>query len=173
LASIQLAERNLRRHSGRYLIVRYEDLAARPEETLRAVCAFIDEPYLPALLQARPSGDGRGADRAASGQGDRGGPDDQGAQTRWAATVGAFRDVMPLADLTFMEAQAGRAMAVHGYPLERVRLPAGERLAYHLRDLPLNLTRLLAWRSRERIDQLLPPRLARPPAWGKVRLSEA
>jgi len=33
-----------------YLEIRYEDLVRRPEETLRQICTFIDEPYAPAML---------------------------------------------------------------------------------------------------------------------------
>lgn len=51
-ASVDLAARNAARHPGRYRIVRYEDLLARPEAVLRHLSAFIGEAYDDAMLRA-------------------------------------------------------------------------------------------------------------------------
>lgn len=48
--SSTLALWNQRRYPGRYLVVRYESLAAKPEETMRYICAFLDEPFVPEML---------------------------------------------------------------------------------------------------------------------------
>ena len=52
VASAALARRNLRRHPGRYRVVRYEDLIARPEDTLRQLAAYLQEDYHPAMAAA-------------------------------------------------------------------------------------------------------------------------
>src|SRR5436309_3360296 len=38
------------RGSAQYLRIRYEDLTSYPNETMRLVCAFIDEPFEPAMV---------------------------------------------------------------------------------------------------------------------------
>ena len=38
------------RSSPRYLLVRYEQLVAQPEQELRRICAFVGEEYFPAML---------------------------------------------------------------------------------------------------------------------------
>lgn len=40
-----------RRKPDACLLVRYEDLIADPEKVLRAICAFLDEPFVPEMLQ--------------------------------------------------------------------------------------------------------------------------
>ncbi|CAN5740622.1 sulfotransferase [soil metagenome] len=56
------------RGDARYQEVRYEDLVARPEETLRELCAFIGEPFDAALLQ-RPGDRAEGGARSADAGG--------------------------------------------------------------------------------------------------------
>lgn len=48
--SVRLAQRNQKRYLGRYMVVKYETLVREPEATLREVCAFLGEDYLPAML---------------------------------------------------------------------------------------------------------------------------
>lgn len=50
---VRHARRGLERWPGQALLVRYEDTTSDPEATLRRVCAFIDEPYDPALVGQR------------------------------------------------------------------------------------------------------------------------
>jgi len=38
------------RHRPKYLLVRYEQLVAQPEQELKRICAFVDEEYSPAML---------------------------------------------------------------------------------------------------------------------------
>jgi hypothetical protein len=50
--SAELAERNRRRYADRYRVVRYENLAAHPEATVREVCAFLGEDFLDGMAEA-------------------------------------------------------------------------------------------------------------------------
>src|SRR6266487_860601 len=50
LDSVGLATRNQQRYPDRYKIVRYETLISRREETLREVCAFLNEAFEPSML---------------------------------------------------------------------------------------------------------------------------
>src|SRR5690606_4704039 len=50
LDSLRLAERHTRRYPDAYLIVRFEDLVTDTEATVRRVCAFLDAPFTPTML---------------------------------------------------------------------------------------------------------------------------
>jgi hypothetical protein len=107
-----------------YLEVRYEDLVREPEATLRRVCAFVELPWHPTVLDyharaqerleelARPERrpDGRivsGADRAAI-HGRTSQPPD-------AAHVGRWRREMSVPDRQWFEARAGALLRELGY----------------------------------------------------------
>jgi hypothetical protein len=124
LRSVDLAERNERRHPRRYRVVRYETLAARPEETMRELCDFVGEPFLDVMADALL--------RTALHLGD----DDAPA----AATARSS------ADLAFVELAAARQLTGLGYPPAGIRMPARRRLSFLLVDRPLNRTAMAAWR---------------------------
>ena len=50
LYSLALAQRNLQKYPDRYQVVRFETLVRQPEQTLRDVCDFLGEAYVPAML---------------------------------------------------------------------------------------------------------------------------
>ena len=50
--SADLTARNLRRYGDRYLVVRYEALCGDPDATVRAVAAFLQEDFHPAMISA-------------------------------------------------------------------------------------------------------------------------
>ena len=131
LASIRLGERNLARFPGRYRLVRYEDLATRPEATLRDVCAFIGEPFDPQMLEMRGAETFREAGNSSYGQIPEG--------TISTSSIGRFRTVLRPAEIAFIQEVAGRVMAAHGYPLEPVPLAGPAAVRYRLVDRPWNL----------------------------------
>jgi hypothetical protein len=131
LASVSLARGNQRRYPDRYMVVRYEALAARPEQTLREVCAFIGEAFVPAMLTLE------GAMRF--------GDEDNEPGDR--AAVARTSPAMSRREVAFVQACAGRAMAAYGYQPQPVRLSLGERLLLYLVDWPTNLARIVAWRT--------------------------
>jgi hypothetical protein len=140
--SIEQGKRNQQRYPDRYTMVRYESLAARPEETLREICAFIGEEYTPAMLTM----EGAPAHRNKGGNSSYGKREPGKIST---SSIGRFRKVLSQRDIAFMQAYAGRPMAEFGYELEPIALPAAERLLYAFVDWPFNLGRMLAWRARE------------------------
>lgn len=87
--SADLALTNSSRYPGRYRVIRYEDFAANPEDTVRDVCSFIDEEYSHDMVHA--VGDLRDA---------AGFDQEQG---------------LPVAAARFIEGQAGDRMKPLGY----------------------------------------------------------
>jgi hypothetical protein len=142
LYSVKLAERNLERYPDRYKIVRYEALVSQPEATLREVCDFLGEEFVPAMLtlenvprfQHRLTGE-------------------SGRSPLSMEFIGRFRDGTSRREIAFIQTYTGRKMCAFGYKIEPVNLSAGEWLALYLFDWPLNLARILAWRSKDGIQQ--------------------
>jgi hypothetical protein len=66
LYSADLATRNARRYPGRYLVVRYESFAARPEEHLREIALFLGEQVEDAMLEVLATSDLRAVTPSAS-----------------------------------------------------------------------------------------------------------
>jgi hypothetical protein len=131
LASVSLARRNQRRYPDCYMIVRYEALAARPEQTLREVCAFIGETFVPTMLTLE------GAMRFGD-EDDL--PGDRAAVARICPAISGR-------EIAFVQACAGRAMADYDYQPVPVRLSLGEQLLLYCVDWPTNLARIVAWRT--------------------------
>jgi hypothetical protein len=115
LRSAQLAKRHQERYPGRYLVVQYEQLFTRPEETLRRICDFLEEEFQPEML-------------------------DFGEIEAHAVNGG---HVLMDRDLHFIRSYAGEAMKSLGYGYDDLRLSWHEWLSYGL-GLPINLTTLMA-----------------------------
>ncbi|MEJ2749176.1 MAG: sulfotransferase [Anaerolineae bacterium] len=139
LSSVSLAETNRKRHPDQYKVIRYETLAAHPEETLREICAFIDEDYAPEMLAMHGAESFR----------------EQGSNSSYGqrkpgvistSSIGRFRQVLSARQITFIQSLATEEMLAFDYQPEPIRLPLSERLQFTLADWPLNLARLLAWR---------------------------
>ena len=145
LSSVRLAKHNQQRYPRQYKIVRYETLAAQPEETLREICAFIGEDYTPAMLMMQGAANFR----------DEGGNSSYGQRQPGVIStnsIGRFRQVLTQRDIAFIQRYAGPAMRAFDYQPEPLRLALHERLLFALADRPLNLARLAAWRLRHAIN---------------------
>lgn len=127
LASVRHAKAAARRHPDRVLIVRIEDLVARPAQALRAVCEHVDADYSDALLT--PAG---------------GNPFDA-----LAGTVGRFPDVLTSGQIKLIESLAPRAMIALGYEPAEPEFSTLGRARYWLYDAPAGLLRLMAARARD------------------------
>jgi Sulfotransferase family len=136
LFSIRVARRNLRRYPENYLIVRFEDLARNPEETMRQVCAFIGEAYTPAMLTMEGAPEHKGGNSSF-------GKLEPGVIT--TSPIGRFRTVLAGPEIEFIQLWTGPDMLALGYQPEPVQMPTTRRLAFFLADLPLNVGRMLGW----------------------------
>ena len=142
LESMARGEANVRRWPDRYRFVRYEDLAARPVETMEDLCAFIGEPFVQSMLEMR------GADAFRDGGNSSYGSLPEG--TISTSSIGKFRSVLSPTDIAFVDSLAGTVMERHGYAREPVGWKPLGRLRYAAIGWPLNVAKLGAWRLRER-----------------------
>jgi len=137
LRSVRLARRNEQKYPATYRVFRYEDLLSHPEETLRRVCEFIGEDFVPAMITLD------GAIRFGS----RG--DAAAAAEEWKTDGVEFHPATAQAvsrrEAVFMQAIAHHEMAVWGYTSHRIRLSAAEALLYYGIDWPFSIMRMAAW----------------------------
>jgi hypothetical protein len=140
LISAHIAERNLAKYPNNYMILRYETLASRPEETLRKVCAFIGEEYAPQMLSmdAVPEMKERGGN-SSYGQFER-----AVISTR---SIGRFRDVLTESEILFIQMFAKHEMEHYDYELEPLHLTPRDRLTFYTGTLPLNSLRMVGWQA--------------------------
>ncbi len=145
IRSAELAVSNRDRFAHAYLPIRYEDLVARPEATVRDLCAFLGEAFDPAML--RLEGVRRyDGERAASG-----------GDAISAAYVGRYGRLLDRRDVAFIQAATGRHLAEFGYALDPVRLGPGERIRYAA-SWPLDRTLLGSERVRDALRRRPSPR---------------
>jgi hypothetical protein len=146
LASARIARRAAEQYPNNVLIVRYETLAHRPEETLIQVCNFIGEPYTPEMLTMT------GAPRYSQ----------SGANTSFekvkpgvisTRSIGRFQQVISPWEIAFIQTFAGRMMAEFDYELFPTSLTARERLAY-LAAMPPGLARMVRWLALDKFSEL-------------------
>ncbi len=138
LNSMKAGERNQAHYPGSYRIIRYEDLASRPEETLREICDFIHEEYEPGMLAMQGSADYRR---------DGGNSSFEAIQPGVISTspIGRFRQVLTPREVAFIERFAGREMQQLGYRPEQMQLTPGDRFRYYGWDIPISLLRMIGW----------------------------
>ena len=142
LDSVRTGYRNLRKYPNQYRFVRYESLAAQPEQTMREICDFIGEIYDPEMLTMRGAENFR----------DEGGNssfEQRDAGTISTSSIGRYRKYLSPRQIAFIQAAAGREMQSLDYALDDIRLSSRERLKFATLDIPLNTARLTAWRWRE------------------------
>ena len=156
LLSTRLAERHGRRHRGRYLVVRYEDLVTDPKATLEAVCDFVEEDFDGDMLSMSAAPERRDRLVARSSQ-----PLTDTPLT--AEYIGMFRGVVPRNELAFIQHAARRPMHAFSYAPDNVRLHGRDLLHYATIDWPNQQVRRAAWQTRERLGQLMPARFGRQP----------
>ena len=139
LQSARVAGRNQQRYPKNYLVLSYESLISKPEDTLRTVCDFIDVGYVPAMLTLEGAiGFGKGKKSGTSAELETG--------------VVEFRfdgsQAVSPREVAFMQALARKEMTARGYKEENVRFSASETLLYYGLDWPLGLMRVMMQRIR-------------------------
>jgi hypothetical protein len=134
--SLRLASVNARRLAGRYLVVRYEDLIARPTDEIERVQGFLEIPANPTLLV--PTAGGHAVRTNSS----------FGAGAAGAIDGARSAPVLSPEHLDLLGAHAGGAARALGYDLPPVRM----RWTVLLRDWPRHALR----RSRAALRAVVP-----------------
>ena len=144
LYSLALAKRNQRRYPDRYKIVRYETMVSQPEETMREVCVFLNEVYVPTMLTLEDI------------------PRYNGFYVRTSRSpvstdfIGRFRRELSKQEIAFIQAIAGRKLLAFDYSMEPIELTSSDRKALYFIDGPVNLARMAAWRPLQVLRRYLP-----------------
>jgi len=147
LASTWAAGRNVRHYPDGYMVVRYEDLAARTEETLKAVCAFLGEPYESSMLSM-----GGAPDHGAIGGNSSFGRIDPG--TISTRSIGRFRVVLEPEEIASIQMSCGRYLKKYGYSAGATGLSRRKRSAFMVKDVPLTSIRIAGWITVDKMNEL-------------------
>jgi hypothetical protein len=144
LSSVNLARENQQRYPDQYKIVRYETLAAQPEEMLQEICDFIGEPYVSEMITMQ------GAKRfREQGSNSSYGQRKPGAIS--TSSIGRYSQVLSPRQIAFIQSVAKQEMQRFDYELDAIELAPADRLKLILADWPRNMALLLTWRVREAI----------------------
>ncbi len=138
LESVKLLRRNQQRYPGRYLGVRYEQLLAEPEQTVKEICAFIHEDYISdmvnsaniaALMQINDTADDAEDESESEGE------PQQVNHFSERNTSERNTNVTQRA-IAFIQRAAKSEMVGLGYALEKQHFSPYEWLLYYLVDWP-------------------------------------
>ena len=135
LSSVRHAKRNLARHPRSYKIVRYEDLASRPQETIEDVCRFLDEPFDAGMLTVSSEPWRDEENHRVIGR-------NSGYVT---TSIGRYRRDLTRRDIVLIQLVTGRWMRDLGYEPVEVRMDLHDRVRMVVWDIPLNLGRMVGW----------------------------
>jgi hypothetical protein len=142
LESVKLARRGQKRYPGQYMVVRYEDLVAQPEQMLRKICEFLGEAYVPEMLtmMGAPTHRNKGSN---SSYGKR----EVGKIS--TDSIARYRQVLSPQEIKYMQDFCKDGMREFGYELDDIRLSARERVSYIFVDWVFNFARMSFWAAKE------------------------
>lgn len=127
-----------------FLLLRYEELLADPEATVRQLCAFLGEEFDPAMLEYHRSAAARQSSELSACWRNTGLPIQANNRER-------YRQELSPAEIALVESECGRLLDYFGYPLAGISNPAApgglRRLGFRLQDSYWRLrVEFRAWR---------------------------
>ena len=140
LSSVSLARRNQKRYPNQYMPVRYETLVANPDDTLKEICDFLGEDFVPEMLSMQ------GAQKFR----------DDGSNSSYGRrkpgvistdSTGRFRQTLSKREIAFVQTLASKEMNAFDYYPDPIRFAVGEKLIFTMADLPTNLARMVGWQA--------------------------
>ena len=143
LYSADLIQQNQCLYPHQYKVVRYETFRANPEATLREICQFLGEQFLPDML----AGSTINFDTDES-------EDEQNPGEQDGIQIDKAGDGrLSKRDLLFTQTYAGQQMLAFDYTLESPQLSFSDRLLFYLVDWPVNRIGMAAWYMSEAKSQ--------------------
>ena len=144
LESVKLARRGRQKYPNQYMVVRYEDLVARPEEMLRKICEFLGEEFAPEMLtmMGAPTHRNKGSN---SSYGKR----EVGKIS--TDSIARYRQVLSPQEIKYMQDFCKDGMREFGYELDDIQLSGPAWLNYMLADWTFNFARMSFWVVKETI----------------------
>ena len=142
MESVRLARRGMKRYPKNYMVVRYEDVVSKTEETIRKVCDFIGEDYIPEMLSMVGAPSHR----------DKGGNSSYGKREVGVIStdsVARYRYVLSVEDIKFIQDFCRSGMKQFGYALDNLTLNWRSLLSYLFVDFPLSVFRMALWVAKE------------------------
>ncbi|MGB7876624.1 MAG: sulfotransferase [Anaerolineales bacterium] len=151
-----LANRNLKKYSGRYMTVKFEDMVYETEQTIRRVCEFLGEEFYPDMLGMPEAIEHR--DKLI--QRSHGDAEKPPLSPQY---IGIYTEEVPTDEIAFMQSIARRSLKQYGYAPEPIHFSLRERAHYLFLSWPLNFVRMLAWLGIELLQHNFPGRFGRKP----------
>ncbi|HEX2142119.1 MAG TPA: sulfotransferase [Candidatus Limnocylindria bacterium] len=169
--SAELAMRNERKHGDRYRVLQYETLVRQPERTVRELCEFLDEEFVPSMLGlgAMPGVRSKMQAGLATIKPEAAGEAGHGSAIISPAFIGTYRGRIRADEQAFLERHSRRWMEWLGYGPEHGSRAVRRTPGYWLRTEPANVVRMLGWRWREAAAYRAPRWLGRRIRPGMLR----
>ena len=140
LDSVALMRKNLQRYPDRYKVVHHEMLVSQPEETVREVCAFLEEDFVPTMITME--------DAIRFGNILEQNTDHRPKSFAVPTKSEKFSTkVMSKRELAFIQNVTKPASLALGYSVTPTQLSLHERLCFYLIDWPINRAGMLAWQT--------------------------
>jgi len=138
LLSMRAAEKSRQKYPANYKIIRFEDLAANPEETLQIICDFIGEKFSPEMLTME------GASKYKNSGGNS-----SFEQIKPGAIstkpIGRYKSVLTTSELAFIQLFARKEMQALDYDSDPLNFSFFEALKFIFWILPFQMVRMLGW----------------------------
>lgn len=140
LYSEALARDNLNAFAAQYIVVRYESMVLQPQETMQAVCKFLNEPYSPALLTMAHEPRFHSEYSTAF-------PVEESPLS--PTYIGRYRKGLSAVETAFIQKYTERHMPTYHYTPLPLALSTAEKARFYLTLWGPNVLQMAAWRIRE------------------------
>ncbi len=147
LYSVAMAKRNQEKYLGRYKVIQYEEMVSNAEETIREVCTFLNEEFVPSMLtmEAVPRFQRKISVNIKS--------ENSPLSTDF---IGRYRQGLSQSEVAFIQKYAGGDMLAYRYSLERIQFPNHEYIKYYFLNWPVYRGMMTSWYMRKSLQDRYP-----------------
>jgi len=157
-----MAKKNAKRYLDRYLLVYYEKMVTEPEATIKEVCDFLGENYVPSMITLEGA-----PEFIRKTPGDL--KKNISGTPVYTDFIGRYRNAIPKAEIAYMQWVVGSEMRRHGYTLDQISFNLREGINYFFSTIPANFTRMVTWLVGEFFQRKFPGSFGRRPPKDKIR----